>query len=345
MSFDSEQTFQTEKRVVRDYQAALEACTPGTELDVLMAYCESAYRWYGVHPFGEQDRPDAVAEQFWGPLRTALHALQRREDIFLAGRNAADGQVWTISMGHFLGLFDAPWLCIPPTGRIATVRYAEFQCVVEGRLVAGAMFVDLLGLMAQAGVYPLAPETGVYFVYPGPRTHDGILLDPQSEAESQETLALVETMIADLTALNSSGTDRQPLAEMARTWDANMLWYGPCGIGATYTMERYREQHQIPFRAGLTDKVFNGHVCRIAEGHYAGFFGWPNLTNTATGGFLGLPGNDVRADMRVVDLYRREGDRLAENWVLIDLPYWLKQQGLDVFERMAQLAAPKGSAR
>ena len=45
----------------------------------------------------------------------------------------------------------------------------------------------------------------------------------------------------------------------------------------------------------------------------------------------------MTADMRVVDLYRRDGDKLAENWVLIDLPWWLKQQGLDVLERTRQI--------
>jgi hypothetical protein len=75
-------------------------------------------------------------------------------------------------------------------------------------------------------------------------------------------------------------------------------------------------------------------VCRYAEGSYACFFGWPNLTHTPVGGLLGLPGNELRVDMRVVDVYRRCGDKLAENWVLIDLPWWLKQQGLDIFARM-----------
>ena len=84
---------------------------------------------------------------------------------------------------------------------------------------------------------------------------------------------------------------------------------------------------------GLTGKRFNGHICRFAEGNYAGFFGWPNLTNTPTGGFLGLPASDKSSDMRVVDIYRREGDKIAENWVLIDLPWWLYQQGVDVFRR------------
>ena len=51
---------------------------------------------------------------------------------------------------------------------------------------------------------------------------------------------------------------------------------------------------------------------------------------------MGLPGNEVRADMRVVDIYRRDGDRLAENWVFIDLLHWLSMQGLDVLGRLKQ---------
>ena len=112
-----------------------------------------------------------------------------------------------------------------------------------------------------------------------------------------------------------------------------MIWYGPAGIGASYTIPRYQEQHQYPFRMGLKGKVFNGHICRFAEGNYAGFFGWPNLTNTPIGGFLGLPASNIAADMRVVDIYRRQGEKLSENWVLIDLPWWLKQQGVDVLGR------------
>ena len=127
---------------------------------------------------------------------------------------------------------------------------------------------------------------------------------------------------------------------LEKTWSKDMIWYGPAGVGATYTIPRYQEQHQLPFRANLTDKKFEGHVCRFAEGNYACFFGWPNLSNTPIGGWLGLPGGNVNAEMQVVDVYRREGDKLIENWVLIDLPYWLKQQGLDVLGRTQQICNP-----
>ena len=45
--------------------------------------------------------------------------------------------------------------------------------------------------------------------------------------------------------------------------------------------------------------------------------------------------------MRVVDVYRRSGDKLAENWVFIDLLHYFRQQGLDVLGRMRdQLSIP-----
>jgi len=135
--------------------------------------------------------------------------------------------------------------------------------------------------------------------------------------------------------LSESSEFASSSSELARTWHDGMLWFGPSGIGSTYTIERYQEQHQGPFSRNLRDITFNGHVCRFAEGKYAGWFGWPNLTMTSTGGFLGLPSNAKRLNMRVVDVYRREGEKLAENWIFIDLLYWMLQQGVDVLERTA----------
>ena len=45
---------------------------------------------------------------------------------------------------------------------------------------------------------------------------------------------------------------------------------------------------------------------------------------------MGIPANEARADMRVVDIYRRSGDKLAENWIFIDMLHFMKMQGVDV---------------
>jgi hypothetical protein len=303
---------QAAKNTVRTFHQAFDSSSDEDLGAVLAAHTCDDYLWRGMHPFYEQEGAKAVAEVFWLPLRRSLTSMQRREDVFMAGQNDVDGgeTTWVAGMGHMMGLFDHDWLGIPATHKIAFLRYAEFHRVDNDKIVESAFFCDVISVMQQAGHYPLPPQTGAAFLHPGPRTHDGILLEPQSAEESERTMALVNRMIADLTTT---------------------------GIGATYTIPRYQEQHQYPMRRHIKDKVFNGHIARFAEGNYAGFFGWANLTNTPTGGFLGLPGNEVRADMRVVDIYRRDGDKLAENWVFIDLLHYLKMQGLDVLGRLKEM--------
>ena len=279
----------------------------------------------------------------WVPTRTAFSPLQRRPDVFLAGVSVTGDApgVWVCQMGHLLGLFDRPWLAIPPTRKMTFLRYAEFNRVVDDRIAETALFLDVISVMTQAGQNPLPPSTGSSHIHPGPMTHDGLLLEPQDEARGKETMDLVDRMVESLSEANDraaiSGDDSFPREVLAETWHEDMIWSGPEGIGATYTIDRYQQQHQLPFRTQLAGKQFNGHIARFAEGDYACFFGWSNLTNVATGGFLGMVGSGTPSDMRVVDVYRRDGDKLAENWVFIDLLHWLDMQGLDVLARMRQL--------
>ncbi|MFI3172546.1 MAG: nuclear transport factor 2 family protein [Eubacteriales bacterium] len=326
-------SFKKEKDLVRAYFQELEEANVDDVLSVVTKYTSDNYNFKGVYPFREQEGAESAVEVFFKPLKEALSRMQRRQDIFIAGENEMDGTTWVMSMGHFMGLFDQDWLGIPKTRKMISLRYAEFNCVVDGKITQTGIFVDIIGFMQQAGVNPMPPQTGNYFVYPGPRNHDGLVFGDVPEQEGIDTLALVNKMVDDLNELNVSGAMGCPPEVLEKAWSKDMIWYGPGGIGASYTIPRYQEQHQLPFRNNLGDKTFNGHVCRFAEGNFACFFGWPNLTNKPLGGFLGMPGGEVRADMQVVDVYCRQGDKLSENWVLIDLPYWLKQQGLDILER------------
>ena len=192
--------------------------------------------------------------------------------------------------------------------------------------------------MVQAGIKRFPDQTAAFLVQPGPRTHDGLLMAPQDPAEGAKTLEIIERMIFSIDAANADPKAKTPQEELQENWTDDMLWWGPEGIGATYTIDRYIDQHQGPFRRRMKDRAFNGHLCRIAEGTYGAFFGWPNLTITNHNGFLGVPSNDVRADMRVVDVYRRAGDKLAENWIFIDMLHFLKMQGVDVLAELAEEA-------
>ncbi len=334
--------YKEEKIIVKKYMNAMAEANSENVLDIMKEHVAKDYNWKGVYPFREITSVEEVAERFWKPILDSFTRLQRREDIFIAGTNDVTGEgKWVMSMGHFMGLFDREFLGIRPTGKMTSIRYAEFNKVEDGKITETGLFMDLIGVMDQAGVYPLPPSTGQYFVYPGPRNHDGILLEDAPESEGVKTMDLVNKMVADLTELNESGAMGCPPEVLEKTWSKDMIWYGPCGIGASYTIPRYQMQHQLPFRNNLDGKKFNGHVARFAEGNFACFFGWPNLTNTPLGGFLGMTGGKMSADMQVVDVYCRVDDKLVENWVLIDIPYWLKQQGLDVFERTQQIKNPK----
>ncbi|MGA9253284.1 MAG: nuclear transport factor 2 family protein [Roseobacter sp.] len=328
---------QQAKSIAQSYAAAVEASDASSVWGALADHMSPNCDWRAVHPFNTQTGPAAVATTFWHPFLTAFSRVQRREDIFFAGLNEIDGfaSTWTMSMGHFMGLFDAPFLNVQPTRKIAMIRYAEFHKIEAGRITQSALFIDLLHLMAQAGLNPLRFEqTGAQLVQPGPRTHDGLVFDAQDPSEGEKTLARINNMIGSIDKANAAKKPLSPPDELAVDWQDDMIWWGPTGIGATYTIDRYIEQHQGPFRRAMENRIFNGHLCRMAEGTYGAFFGWPNLTLTNKNGYMGVAGNDLRADMRVVDVYRRSGDKLVENWVFIDMLHFLKMQGVDILAEL-----------
>ena len=62
---------------------------------------------------------------------------------------------------------------------------------------------------------------------------------------------------------------------------------------------------------------------------------------THAGDYLGVSATHKPVNIRVADWWRRDGDVLRENWVLIDLPELLLQMGVDLFERLrAQIDLP-----
>lgn len=250
----------------------------------------------------------------------------------MSGLNDADGggSVWTCSLGHLYGPFVHEWLGFDPTQQLVQLRYADFQRIVGDRVAETALLVDFGDFLRQIGLDPFPHQLGARNIFPPPSKQGR--RDCGFET-AQETADLVNRMIEDLDLLNKTGDDTCPPEYLARTWHEDMAWYGPAGIGSMMTIPLYQAQHQYPFRQGLTNKQYHGHVARIADGDYAAFFGWPNLSNSPREGYLGLPASDIRGEMRIVDVYRREGEKLAENWVIIDLPHYFSFFGIDLFEQ------------
>lgn len=345
--------FSDAKKIVLDYFNEMESCTPEQCAEVMKKYVSDEYHFRGVYPFEEQDGAEAVADVLWTPLKKSLNHMQRRMDVFLAGFNwkSDKEEIWVLSTGNFMGLFDEDWLGIPHTRKMNCLRYAEFNRVENGKIVETTLHVDSLGFMQMAGVNPIPYQTGKFFVYPGPRMHNGLLFEDATEAETEKTKRLINRLCVEepdyvdprVDTLDYTGMTEGEIKYIKnerKFFADDMIWFGPCGIGASYTLQRYTKQHATPFHEGLDDYKFNGHLVRVAEGEFGGFFGWSNLTNTPVGGCLGMCGSNKPVDMRVVDVYWRRDDRLAENWVYIDFLYWFKQQGLDLLERTKSIINP-----
>ncbi len=325
------------KAVVLEHFEALDQAEASDSADALGRNTSANCRFHFVHPFNEAVGAQEASRLFWEPIKACFSPLQRRQDIFFAGRNRVDQErsVWVISMGHLLGLFDHPFLGVRPTRHATMLRYAEFNQVENGKIVDNTVFFDVLNFMHQAGAEALPPSTGATMVTPGPRTHDGLLFGDHPAEEGKTTLDLILRMIDRLVAADVKTTK----TDLELDWTEDMIWWGPGGIGAPYTQSRYLEQHTGPFEDGLEWGHHCGHKMQCGEGSYGGFFGWPSLVVRSTGGYIGLaPAVERQTSMRVVDLYRRANGLLAENWNFIDQLHFLDQNGVDLIARQKALS-------
>ncbi len=326
-------SFMQEKNLVRAYMDSLENCSIAATVDMLKQFVSDDYSWEGSFPFMDLQGAKEVAATFWQPLKNSLKHMQRRQDVFMAGL-AQDGKVWVTSMGQFMGLFDENFLSIPRTCKVQHLQYTEFSCIEKDKICHTALYVDLIGFMQEAGLRPLMEETGKYFVYPGPRDHNGLLFGDSDEKAAAQAMQAVETMIDDLYNLDVTKPET-----MRNAWADDMIWYGPCGVGSSYTIERYQKQMQMPFYKSLYDRKSLGRHAFFAEGDFVCFY--TNLQLSSHGGWLGMAGGSkdivLRGDL---DIYYCKDGKIKENWCYFDIPYWLYQQGVNVLERTVGICSP-----
>ena len=285
------------------------------------------------HPFGDSTGADGLLDTALGPLMAAMPDLERREIIAIAGPVEATGDMWVGHCGHYVGTFAAPFLGIPPTGRVAQMRHHEFFRVSEGRVVEMQAIWDVPALMMQAGAWPMAPPLGVEWMSPAPATGDG--LHPTG-GDPDAALRLVRDMLSGLQRHREEGAEAMGLDER---WHDRMLWYGPAGIGTMRGVSGFRRDHQIPFLDAMPDRYGAGQTdVFFAQGHYVGTTGWPNMAMTVTGGgWLGITPPGRAITMRSLDFWREESGVLRENWVLVDLLNVWDQLGTDVLARMREM--------
>ncbi|PZO73554.1 MAG: hypothetical protein DI629_19805 [Mesorhizobium amorphae] len=334
------------KRFVRQALARIaEAGPEGLETRLAEAYHPDAL-FRGSHPLNEVSGLDSIRETVWSPLLHAFPDLERRETILIGGRSAITGTVMVASLGHYCGKFRRDWLGIPATGGAAYLRFGEVHEVADGRIRQTTAIWDLLDLMRQAGVWPVAPSLGAEEQWPAPITGDGIVLGQSDAAESAASLAQTLAMQGTLGAYNDEAmAGRQGLLDMPQKahWHPRMMWYGPAGIGTARGLEGFVDVHQLPFRIAFPNRRGGNHYLRIGDGNYSATGGWPSvLAQHKGGGFMGLSPTGREVGMRVMDFYLHHEELIRENWVPLDIIHLLLQMDVDVFARMRQLVRRAG---
>ncbi|MEM6897804.1 MAG: nuclear transport factor 2 family protein, partial [Pseudomonadota bacterium] len=240
---------QRAKRHVLDFHRAIDEATDDALVDAVQRTTSPSCVFNATYPFADGLDALGYAHSVWAPLQRSFAPMQRRQDIFFAGTNDLDGgaTTWVVSMGHLLGLFDQPFCGVRPTRQATMLRYCEFYSVATEGITEVTLFLDVLNFMALASAEVMVPSTAATLVTPGPRTHDGLLFHGAPPAEGLKTLRLFQRMINRL--LEADVDTRQ--TPLDADWTPDMIWWGPGGIGAPYTQERYLEQHAIPFSEGL----------------------------------------------------------------------------------------------
>lgn len=305
-------------------------------LSALEPQCESHF----FHPFGPTRSVEEAAKIFWEPVQKAFPRYEIRPGLILEGEY--EGRRHASMLGLLTSNFTQSFLGIPATQKLVHLRIAINLVFEADRERASGCFVmfDLIDLVRVAGVYPFrempgSPEQWVFApVENGSR-----------EPVALPALQVVREMQAGLPDGPAVVDRASAAAHHSPHWSDTMNWFGPAGIGSSRGMEGFRDAHGALFLRAFPDRqgiprgsgeaiARPGHFSEIGEGAFAMTAGWPNMAATHIGPhWLGLPPTGRKVEMRVADWYRLDRfGRIADNWVLIDIPHILHQIGLDILE-------------
>ena len=306
---------------------------PGTGLEEFAkSGIEDGAAWDAAYPVNRLGGVGEVVDGLIRPIRGALTGAARRDEIFISGTNRREqGGAWCACVTHYVGIFAAPLFGIEPSSKLAFLRSGEFYRVRGGRIAEAKLILDFPDLMRQAGRNPLPDSPGTEMLFPGPATHDGIL--PGDAARGERSLDLVELMLGNLRGYDPETLESPRQTGEGGCWHPDMLWYGPGGIGSNYRWEGFVSDHRRSFLEAFPDRAGGNHYCRIGDGDYAAVSGWPSMTMTHKGDYLGVPATGRKLTLRVMDFYRCGNGRIVENWVLLDYGDLFMQMGVDLWER------------
>ena len=325
------------KQIIAKFRSALYDCRAADLEQQLREIIAPDCVIHLAHPLGDVSGPTQLNQEVYQPLLTAIPDLERRDLIVIAGADGSNN--WVGCCGHYMGVFEHPWLDIPPTLHPVAMRYHEFFNVVDDRVVEIQALWDIPQVMLQADAWPLSPSLGVEWLVPAPATQDGIITATYDEQKAAASKQLVLDMLAGLQKHADHGVEAMNLGAY---WHPKCNWYGPAGIGSNRRISGFRHWHQHPFLSAMPDRGTTGNIVFFSDQNYVAVTGWPNMHCTISGdGWMGIAPAGQQVTLRSLDFWRCENGKIRENWVLVDILDVYRQVGVDVFRRMRECTAAR----
>lgn len=283
-----------------------------------------------AYPINEVLGINAITHDYWSLFKNAFEHLERK--AFIEFDSDYHGERWLASTGYFSGIFVNDLLGIPASGKLLYLRFTELVKIVKGKISHYYIIFDFLDVMHQVGISPLCKSLGHSGAILPPTTMDGLSPIEIDESQADESESLVLNMLDELGKFDGKSLLSM---QLDKYWHQDFMWYGPAGIGTTKGIQSFRDHHQGPFVFSFPDRIVDHKACIVKKGNYVATGGWPHMHGTHSGGgWLGLPITNIKLELRVIDIWRREGHLLKENWVAIDIIHICKQMGLDIFAEM-----------
>ncbi|OCW82240.1 hypothetical protein AKH20_03535, partial [Pelagibacteraceae bacterium GOM-A3] len=275
-------------------------------------------------------------------LFEAFPDLERRENIVVGG--AFRDKVLVGSYSVLSGYFIKPWLEIKPNYKMINLRCCEIHELKETKIVESHILIDVMDFLRQCGISSINPSRGSEGAWLPPINTDGVNFYEKNMEVSNFNLKQALSMNRSLNLKpekenlsNEELKNRLLNHPQKEYWHDKMIWYGPCGIGTSRSLEGFIDMHQLPFRKSFTERDYFklGHYCEIGDGKFSLCAGWHSLeAYYGSNDWLGYKANKQKLTMRVMDFYHHDEGKIRENWVPIDILHILKQIGIDVLDNI-----------
>mmetsp|Transcript_121083 Transcript_121083/g.343054 ORF Transcript_121083/g.343054 Transcript_121083/m.343054 type:complete len:410 (-) Transcript_121083:439-1668(-) len=217
----------------------------------------------------------------------------------------------------------------PPEHPWVVVHDLDFYLLEGDRIKINWCIIDVVNLFDQVGYHTLPPAPMPMDGYMPARAMDGVpaplsaMVDPRATARSEAVwrAALQE--------------DFWNASDEASFWADDMVWYGPGGIGTAHSRRDYREHFLAPLHAAFSNIEIQEDMV-VCEGAYCGCHFY--VYGTHTGTWLGEEPTGKRVPLRMGAHARVVGGKIAEGWLLMDIPLAFKYMGVDLYGRARKQA-------